>query len=136
VTDFQIWQVIEARRNAGANHLLPELLAHYDSEVCLTPTQLGPDILVDQVAITESLKRAGLDVARLQQVTPYGSGGPLGLNMGHRHSWVDASMQASAGDLNSFQVEVDSVSSSPGVQKVRVRKIVLMGIILICSYRS
>jgi hypothetical protein len=131
-----MWQVIEARRNAGANHLLPELLARYDPEVCLTPTQLGPDVLVDQVAITESLKRAGLDVARLQHMTPYGSGGPAGLNMGHRHSWVDTSMQASAGDLNSFQMEVDSASSSPGVQKVRVHKTVLMCIILKCPYRS
>lgn len=113
-----MWQVIEARRNAGANHLLPELLDHYDPEVCLTPTRLGPDVLVDQVAITESLKRAGLDVARLQQVTPYGSGGLPGLNMGHRHSWIDSGMQSSAGDLNSVQMEVDSVSSSPGVQKV------------------
>jgi len=131
-----MWQVIEARRNAGANHLLPELLAHYDPEVCLTPTQLGPDILVDQVAITESLKRAGLDAARLQHVTPYGSGGPPGLNMGHRHSWVDSSMQGSAGELNSFQMEVDSASSSPGVQKVCVHKTVLKSIILKCSYRS
>jgi len=130
-----MWQVIEARRNAGANHLLPELLAHYDSEVCLTPTQLGPDILVDQVAITESLKRAGLDAARLQHVTPYGSGGPPGLSMVHRHSWVDSNLQASAGDLNSFQVEVDSASSSPGVQKVCVHKTVLMSIILKCLYR-
>jgi hypothetical protein len=120
-----MWQVIEARRNAGANHLLPELLVHYDPEVCLTPTKLGPDILVDQVAITESLKRAGLDVARLQHVTPYGSG-PPSLNMGHRHSWVDSSMRASAGDLNSFQVELDSASSSPGVQKVCLHKTVLM----------
>lgn len=110
-------KVIEARRKAGAIHLLPELLAHYDPEVCLTPTQLGPDVLVDQVAITESLKRAGLDAARLQHVMPYGSGGPPGFNMGHRHSWVDSSLQASAGDLNSFQVDMDSASSSPGVQK-------------------
>jgi hypothetical protein len=130
-----MFQVIEARRNAGANHLLPELLAHYDPEVCLTPTQLGPDILVDQVAITESLKRAGLDAARLQHVTPYGSGGPTGLNMGPRHSWVDGGMQTSA-DLNSFQMDVESASSSPGVQKVCVNKTVLMSIILKCSYRS
>jgi hypothetical protein len=131
-----MWQVIEARRNAGANHLLPELLAHYDSEVCLAPSQLGPDVLVDQVAVTESLKRGGVDVARFQHVTPYGSGGSVGLNVGHRHSWVDTSMQASAGDLNSFQVEVDSVSSSPGVQKVHVHKMCLMRISLVCSYRS
>ena len=124
-----MWQVIESRRNAGANHLLPELLTLYDPDVYLTPTQLGPDILVDQVAITESLKRAGLDVARLQHVTPYGSGGLPGSNMGHRHSWVDSSMQPSAGDLNSIQMEVDSTSSSPGVQKVCVHKTSLMSII-------
>jgi hypothetical protein len=111
-------QVIEARRNTGATHLLPELLVRYDPEVSLSPTQLGPDTLVDQVAITESLKEAGFDAARLQQVTPYGDGGPPGASIGHRHSWVETSMRASAADLNAFQMEVDSVSSSPGVQKV------------------
>lgn len=100
--------------------MLPELLVHYDPEVCLSPTQLGPDILVDQLAITESLKGAGFDVARLQQVTPYGAGGPPGGSMGPRHSWVETGMRASAADLNAFQMEVDSVSSSPGVQKVYI----------------
>lgn len=114
--------MIEARRNAGANHLLPELLVHYDPDVCVSPTQLGPDVLVDQMAVTESLKGAGFDVSRLQQVTPYWAGGPPGMNMGHRHSWVETGMRASVADLNAFQVEVDSVSSSPGVQKVRIHK--------------
>lgn len=84
----------------------------------MSPTQLGPDTLVDQAAVTECLKGAGFDVARLQQVTPYGAGGPPGASMGHRHSWVETGMRVSAADLNAFQVEVDSVSSSPGVQKV------------------
>ena len=98
--------------------MLPELLVHYDPEVCLTPTQLGPDVLVDQVAITECLKCAGFDVARLQLVTPYGAGGPPGMNLGHRHSWVETGMRASVADLNNIQMDVDSVSSSPGVQRV------------------
>ncbi|PSN53111.1 Protein EFR3 cmp44E [Blattella germanica] len=99
-------KVLEARKKAGAVHLLPDLLVHYDPEVCLSPTQLGPDVLVDQVAVTECLKGAGFDVARLQLVTPYGAGGPPGMNLGgHRHSWVETSMHASAADLNNIQME-------------------------------
>ncbi|XP_069676590.1 protein EFR3 homolog cmp44E isoform X3 [Periplaneta americana] len=109
-------KVIEARRS-NATHFLPELLVHYDPEGCKSPSQAGPDVLVDQQAVHDCLKGAGFDVARLQHVTPYGAGGPPGINMGHRHSWVETGMRASAADLNAIQAEVDSVSSSPGVQR-------------------
>ncbi|KAJ8870605.1 hypothetical protein PR048_029628 [Dryococelus australis] len=105
-------KVIAARRIANASHLLPDLLEHYDLESCPLPSQLGPDVLVDQTAVTDCLKGAGFDAARLQQVSPYSVGG--GPTQGHRYSWVETS---SAADFNSFQAEVDSVSSSPGVQK-------------------
>jgi hypothetical protein len=83
--------------------------------VCLSPTQLGPNVLVDQVAVTESLKGAGFDVSRLQQVPPYGATVVTGYERG---PWVETGMRANVADLNVFQVEVGSVSSSPGVQKV------------------
>nr|CAD7438564.1 unnamed protein product [Timema bartmani] len=104
-------KVVAARKAAKATHLLPDLLVHYDPDTSLSPTQLGPDTLVDQMAVTECLKGAGFDPARLQQVSPYSAGGPT---QTHRHSWVDS---GSAADLNSIQMDVDSVSSSPGVTK-------------------
>nr|CAD7575506.1 unnamed protein product [Timema californicum] len=105
-------KVVAARKAAKATHLLPDLLVHYDPDTSLSPTQLGPDTLVDQMAVTECLKGAGFDPARLQQVSPYSAGGPT---QTHRHSWVDS---GSAAELNSIQMDVDSVSSSPGVTKV------------------
>ncbi|XP_063218049.1 protein EFR3 homolog cmp44E isoform X2 [Bacillus rossius redtenbacheri] len=105
-------KVVAARRLAGAAHLLPPLLEHHDLESCPAPSQLGPGVLVDLAAVTDCLRGAGFDPARLQQVSPYSAGG--GPAQAHRHSWVDA---AGAADLGSFQVELDSASSSPGVQK-------------------
>lgn len=65
--------------------------------------------------LTECLKGAGFDVSRLQGTTPYSTGSAI---LAHRHSWVEAGVRGSSSDLNSFQIEVDSENSSPGVQRV------------------
>lgn len=69
------------------------------------------------MAVCEFLKSSGLDAARLAQTSPYGAGGP-GINAGsQRHSWVETGARGSIVEISGVQ-EVDSVSSSPGVQKV------------------
>lgn len=104
-------KVVNTRRLVGATHMLPELLVHYDPDSCPTPSTLGPDVLVDQVAVTECLRGAGFDVSRLQQSAPY-AGSSLSQ---HRHSWAESGMQGSSADLNNFQLEMDSANSSPGL---------------------
>lgn len=74
------------------------------------------EALLDLVQITEKLKSAGFDVARLLQAPGYASG------MLHRHSWVESGFRASVSDLNACPTEVDSVNSSPGLQKVSFYK--------------
>ena len=66
--------------------------------------------------LTECLKGAGFDVSRLQGTTPYSTGSAI---LAHRHSWVEAGVRGSSSDLNSFQIEMDSENSSPGIQRVR-----------------
>lgn len=75
--------------------------------------------MVDQVAICDCIKIGGMDPSRLAQMSPYGAGGPGVVSGNHRHSWVEASARGSAVEINTT-MEVDSVSSSPGVQKVNV----------------
>lgn len=68
------------------------------------------EALLDLVQITDKLKESGFDVARLLQPPAYVSV--------HRHSWVESGFKTSVSDLNTCLTEVDSVSSSPGIQKV------------------
>ncbi|XP_067006457.1 protein EFR3 homolog cmp44E [Anabrus simplex] len=102
-------KIVKARRVVGATHLLPELLVHYDPDSCPSPTSLGPDVLLDQAAVTDCLRGAGFDVTRLQQPGSFAGG-----QAQHRHSWADQGARNSVADI---QVEVDSVSSSPGFQR-------------------
>ncbi|KAE8738869.1 hypothetical protein FOCC_FOCC015632 [Frankliniella occidentalis] len=93
---------IIATRIAKAPYLLPPLMRHYDS----TTVPAG-DVLLDQPQITSCLAEAGLDATQMAR--------PHTGSLQHRHSWVDSGMGGSAAELNSM--EVDSVSSSPGVVK-------------------
>lgn len=92
---------IVATRIARAPYLLPPLLKQYESTV-----KPSGDVLLDQAQITSCLTEAGLDAAQIAR--------PHAGSLQHRHSWVDSGMGASAAELN---MEVDSVSSSPGVVK-------------------
>lgn len=58
-----------------------------------------------------------MDVQRLLQAPGY-------VGLIHRHSWVDSSLRVSANELNA---EVDSITSSPGMQKVSFPTQVLRG---------
>lgn len=72
--------------------------------------------------MVECLQKSGIEHSRVQSGVPY-SIIPLDQNT-HRHSWVDTShiqsaaliSRGSTGDIQSYN-EVDSVSSSPGVQR-------------------
>jgi hypothetical protein len=67
-----------------------------------------------QLALAESLQSAGIDHLRLQAATPYSL---IQYDPGHRQSWVDTGInRASIADIGSN--DIDSVGSSPGVQRV------------------
>lgn len=66
----------------------------------------------------ECIKIGGLDPSRLAQTSPYGAGGPGLVSAQHRHSWVEVTARGSLVDIPGQ--EVDSVSSSPGVQRVNI----------------
>lgn len=65
------------------------------------------------MALAESLQSAGIDHIRLQQATPYSL---TQYDSGHRPSWVDTG--ASHGSVDLGNNDIDSISSSPGVQRV------------------
>ncbi|XP_049763760.1 protein EFR3 homolog cmp44E isoform X1 [Schistocerca cancellata] len=98
-------------RQTMAPYLLPELLARYDVE----PGPIPAELLVDQAVVAEKLRNAGMDATRLQSAAPFAGQ--------HRHSWADASApvrpsgSGSVADLGSFQVDVDSAQSSPGIER-------------------
>ncbi|KAK6622563.1 hypothetical protein RUM44_002375 [Polyplax serrata] len=98
--------VIQIRRR-NYRHLLPE--SGVDPET--SPITPSTEAFLDLMQITERLKSSGFDVAKLLQ-TPSYAGGML-----HRHSWVESGFKTSVSDLNACPTEVDSVSSSPGLQK-------------------
>lgn len=69
------------------------------------------------MAVCDFLKAGGLEPSRLAQTSPYGAGGPGVVAGNHRHSWIESSARGSVVDISAGQ-DVDSVSSSPGVQRV------------------
>ncbi|XP_058053542.1 protein EFR3 homolog cmp44E isoform X2 [Anopheles bellator] len=106
-------KLIEARREE-ATYLLPPLM---DNEKA-APGPLNtnqPHLLIDKLAVAECLQQAGLENNRVQTGTPYG------LNqtdlLTHRHSWVDTHSAVRNSVVDSSYNEIESVSSSPGVQK-------------------
>lgn len=68
------------------------------------------------MAVCENIKTGGLDPSRLAQTSPYGAGGPGIIAGGQRNSWIETA-RGSVVEMTGTQ-EVDSASSSPGVQKV------------------
>lgn len=75
-------------------------------------------MLLLQLEICECLKISGLDPTRLQQISPYGAGGPGILAGSHRHSWVEMGARGSVIEIANGPQDVDSVSSSPGMTRV------------------
>lgn len=70
------------------------------------------------MAVCDCVKSGGLDPSRLAQTSPYGAGGPGVVAGSQRHSWVEVGARGSVVDIGPTQ-DVDSVSSSPGVQRVK-----------------
>lgn len=107
-------KLISARKRE-APHLLPNLQEQYPAN-CEVANKL-PHLLVDQMALCEYVKSGGLDPTRLAQTSPYGAGGPGAVVGNSRRSWVEMSARGSVVEIGNV-AEVDSVSSSPGVQRV------------------
>lgn len=109
-------QIIEARQEE-APYMLPPLI---DPDI--SPQNLNtnyPHLLIDKLALSECLQTAGMEFNRVQTGNPYSQHQTD--NYQHRHSWVDPTMshKGSNPDINaSYTNDVDSVSSSPGVQRV------------------
>lgn len=78
------------------------------------------------MAICENVKSGGLDPSRLAQTSPYGAGGPgVVAGGGQRNSWIE-NARGSIIELTSSTTEVDSASSSPGVQRVCKNDLVIL----------
>lgn len=122
-------KVIESRKEEAA-FLLPPLLSDPQKNINLDVPHLMLDkvrmcffslnfnfiknqCLNLQMALTESLQSAGIDHMRLQTATPYSL---IQCDSGHRPSWVDTGNSHGSVDLGNN--DIDSISSSPGVQRV------------------
>ncbi|EDS26212.1 conserved hypothetical protein [Culex quinquefasciatus] len=106
-------KVIQARMEE-ATYLLPPLLDNEKSAPSTLNTNL-PHLMVDKLAIAECLQQAGLEHSRVQTGTPY-SLHQTDMSA-HRHSWVDTSSAARNSIVDANYNDIESVSSSPGVQK-------------------
>ncbi|GLV39615.1 stambha A [Carabus blaptoides fortunei] len=109
-----ISKIIKTRK-VDAAHLIPDLHDHYPNEY--ESAKKLPHILVDQMAVCDCLKTCGIDVTRLAQGSPYGAGARGILAGPHRHSWVEIGARGSIIEISSGPQDVDSVSSSPGMQR-------------------
>lgn len=92
----------------------PFLLPGFVGKLSNTLLTSSSEALLDMNQITDQLKAAGFDVARFLQAPGYIGG------LTHRHSWVESGLRTSATDLNTYSTEVDSINSSPGLQKVSI----------------
>ncbi|XP_022250814.1 protein EFR3 homolog B-like isoform X2 [Limulus polyphemus] len=93
-----IEQIIKNRRER-ARHLLP----WEDNKQALNSLpEVTDDLLFDKTVVAEALQSSGHDTSRL--LTPY-----MPRNLG------EVNVNRSISDLNSINVEVDSISSSPGL---------------------
>ncbi|XP_050080202.1 protein EFR3 homolog cmp44E isoform X1 [Anopheles maculipalpis] len=106
-------KLIQARKEE-ASYLLPPLMDNDKSAPSTLNTNL-PHLLIDKLAVAECLQQAGLECNRVQTGTPYA------LNQtdisAHRHSWVDTHSAVRNSVVDSSYNDIESVSSSPGVQK-------------------
>lgn len=100
-------KVIEARKEEAA-FLLPPLISDPQKNINLDL----PHLMFDKIALAESLQSAGIEHMRLQSATPYSL---TQYEAGHRPSWVDTGTSNGSVDLGN---DIDSISSSPGVQRV------------------
>lgn len=111
-------KIIECRQDE-AHYLLPPLI---DPEIGTTQSLNSniPTLLIDKLALAECLQNSGLEYNRVQTGNPYSQHQTE--NFQHRQSWVDTSIgggsKGSNSDLNSNSNDIDSVSSSPGLQRV------------------
>ncbi|XP_042882962.1 protein EFR3 homolog cmp44E-like isoform X2 [Penaeus japonicus] len=92
------------KRSDEAPHLLPEILASYESG--LLCHDLPEDLLFDHSKVLDLLANTNLDEKRLNTSMS---------SMMRRHSTTQHT--SSATDINSISVEVDSACSSPGLPR-------------------
>ncbi|XP_055619562.1 protein EFR3 homolog cmp44E isoform X2 [Toxorhynchites rutilus septentrionalis] len=105
-------KLIQARKEE-ATYLLPPLLDNDRSAPSTLNTNL-PHLMIDKLAISECLQQAALEHTRVQTGTPYSL--HQSDMSAHRHSWVDTSAARNS-IVDANYNDVESVSSSPGVQK-------------------
>ncbi|GAB6029335.1 hypothetical protein CHUAL_005104 [Chamberlinius hualienensis] len=96
-------KVIKARKDE-APYLLPDSSDILGEEVQVQ-FPIKEEFLFEQTAILEAFKTDEHDVARLQ------------MSFVPRHSFESSNVTRSMSDLNSISVEVDSISSSPGITR-------------------
>ncbi|XP_050667955.1 protein EFR3 homolog cmp44E isoform X2 [Leptidea sinapis] len=111
-----ISQIVEARREE-APHMLPPLREQYDRVAA--PATL-PYLMIDQMAVSECLKSAGVEASRLASPALY-TAPHVATPLEHRHSWLEAGAAAGRDSLADIScaalTELDSANSSPGVQR-------------------
>ncbi|KAM3958163.1 protein EFR3 homolog stmA [Aphomia sociella] len=113
-------QIIESRREE-ASHLLPPLRREYPSVAASAMPAKLPYLMIDQLAVCECLRANGIEASRVLAPPPYCGGAPAGL--AQRHSWVEAGAAQGRDSLADIAAgagpaaELDSASSSPGVQR-------------------
>ncbi|CAH2057455.1 unnamed protein product, partial [Iphiclides podalirius] len=111
-------KIIEARREE-APHLLPPLLEDYGE---LSPSKMPsklPFLMIDQMALCESVRASGVEAARLVAPLPY-SAPAHAPGLEHRHSWLESGAAAgrdSLADIAAAPPDLDSAGSSPGVTR-------------------
>lgn len=110
-------KIIESRQDE-AQYLLPPLI---DPEIGTSQSLNSniPTLLIDKLALAECLQNSGMEFNRVQTGNPYSQHQTE--NYQHRQSWVDTSIgggsKGSNSDLNSNSNDIDSVNSSPGLQR-------------------
>lgn len=131
-------KIIDARKEE-APYFLPALL---DPKKTTNKMNMDlPHLAIDKMALGECLQNAGMDANRLQTGTPYALHQTD--NYAHRHSWVESvsnhlPQRNSSADLTAYNGDADSISSSPGVSKVRCsvyRKTVIL-FMYVLNYRK
>lgn len=108
-------KIVEAREEE-APYMLPPLM---DSDAHHENLNLDyPHLLIDKLALSECLQTAGMEFNRVQTGNPYSKNQTD--HYQHRQSWVDPGLlnKGSNPDLNLNNNDIDSVTSSPGVQRV------------------
>ncbi|CAG0901189.1 unnamed protein product [Darwinula stevensoni] len=97
-------QLVIAKRLENAPHLLSPIRERYAGN--LSPDDIPEELLFSRDTVEEALKEAGLDGARIN--VPYA-------NPTNGFGSLQSQQPGSNSDINSIALEVESISSSPGL---------------------